>query len=191
MSFYIKSVKPFIYNSTMKIEPLPKMNLRKLNYYHFTVDELNEAKNKAELSLKEKIEQYQLSPFNIHRNEYKEILGLDDIYGRYRYGKVGELSLVDLQKKDINDIISKDYEYKYTHYSNFIKIDNPIVHSKHNLNNNLKLRNTISRVGLDNHPFYTLCWSIKVNCVEDICFYGNLLQAYLSHYGHSKLFEEL
>ncbi|MCD8904028.1 insulinase family protein [Staphylococcus chromogenes] len=158
---------------------------------HFTVDELNAAKEKAEMSLQEKIKLYQLGPFNIHRNEYKEILSLEDMYGKYRYGKVEDFHLVDLQKKDINDVILKNYEYKYTHYDNLIRIDNPIIHKKYNLNNNLCLRNNISEIGLDNHPFYTLCWSIKADCIEDTCFYGNLLQAYLSHYGHSKLFKEL
>ncbi|KTT60762.1 insulinase family protein [Staphylococcus epidermidis] len=239
MSFYIKNVKSSIYNATMEIEQLPKMNLSKLNYYqllsytfnelfgkldsykcrrytnlicynnqffwlysilsldnhcdscHYTLEELNEAKDKAKMSLKEKIKQYQLSPFNIHRNEYKEILGLDEIYGKYRYGKVEEFYLVNLQKKDIDDVILKNYEYKYSHYNNFIRIDNPIIHNNYNLNNKLRERNNISEIGLDNHPFYTLCWRIKSNCIEDTCFYGNLLQAYLSHYGHSKLFEEL
>ncbi|NHM76073.1 insulinase family protein [Staphylococcus sp. 11007852] len=158
---------------------------------YFTNEDLNAAKEKAEKSLKEKINQFQLSPHNIHRNEYKEILSLEDIYGRYRYGKAEDFYLVDLQKKDINDVFLKNYEYKYTHYNNLIKIDNPVIHKKYNLNNNFSLRNNISEVGIDNHPFYTLCWSIKTNCIEDICFYGNLLQAYLSHYGHSKLFKEL
>ncbi|PNY83148.1 hypothetical protein, partial [Staphylococcus agnetis] len=54
---------------------------------YFTNEDLNAAKEKAEKSLKEKINQFQLSPHNIHRNEYKEILSLEDIYGRYRYGK--------------------------------------------------------------------------------------------------------
>ena len=106
---------------------------------HFTVEELNEAKDKAKMSLKEKIKQYQLSPFNIHRNEYKEILGLDDIYGKYRYGKVEEFYLVDLQKKDIDDVTLKNYEYKYTHYNNFIRIDKELSTSGDNDTNNKRI----------------------------------------------------
>lgn len=159
--------------------------------YHFTLKELNEAKDKAKKLLKEKIKQYQLNPFNIHRNEYKEILGLNVIYSKYRYGSIEKFHLVDIQKKDIDNVILKNYEYKYTNHNNLIRINNPVIHKIYNFNNTLNVGNDISEIGLDNHPFYTLCWSIKANCIEDICFYGNLLQAYLSNYGHSKLFKEL
>lgn len=42
LSFCIKNVKSSIYNSTMEIEQLPKMNLSKLNYYQLLSYTFNE-----------------------------------------------------------------------------------------------------------------------------------------------------